>query len=648
VLRLTKLVPFSLILVSALAAADRTPSDQFYEAIRSNDLPAVRLLLKSGTPIDTKDARGGTPLHYAAAVGSIEMVRELLAAGAGVNARTSFEATPLMWCAGDLAKTKLLVEKGADVNARSKMGNTPLQIAAAEPRNVETIRYLLEHGAEMGKARNEMGMTPLMRAALGNDAAAVRLLLEKGGDPNIADGGGNTPLMYAAGNGNVEAVKLLIAKGADVNAQSQPSFGPGVKNGPIAIGRLTPLILAASSRSPETVRTLLDAGAKVDVTDVRGMTPLMLAVATDHADESIVRTLLAKHPALDVKSKSGETALVWAAKFQHASILPAVRSASEGMEVPKAAPMTAEKTQNKDPRIAAEKAIALMQKTNRTFLKNGGCFSCHAQNITSMATGVARSKGILFDQAAAAETLRGTELGFASQIDGLLERSDLPVSLINSISLLGMGYGGFPASRTTDALAMNLAAQQCPDGGWVASGGISRPPTADHDFSSTAYAIYALKHYAPPAQKAEAAQRIAKAGAWLLHQKPVTTEDYVMQLLGAKWAGVDTEAIDKLARHVLALQREDGGWAQTAALQSDAYATGSALFALREAGHPAKDAAIGRGIQFLLETQAADGSWHVCSRAPKFQPYFESGFPYGHDQWISQWATGWAALALSL
>jgi hypothetical protein len=41
-------------------------------------------------------------------------------------------------------------------------------------------------------------------------------------------------------------------------------------------------------------------------------------------------------------------------------------------------------------------------------------------------------------------------------------------------------------------------------------------------------------------------------------------------------------------------------------------------------------------------------SWYVRSRAPKFQPYFESGFPYGHDQWISQMATGWAAAALTL
>ena|SRR2546426_7285512 len=50
----------------------------------------------------------------------------------------------------------------------------------------------------------------------------------------------------------------------------------------------------------------------------------------------------------------------------------------------------------------------------------------------------------------------------------------------------------------------------------------------------------------------------------------------------------------------------------------------------------------------LPETQRADGSWLVRSRSPKFQPYFEGGFPYGHDRWISAMATGWSTAALAL
>ena len=54
-----------------------------------------------------------------------------------------------------------------------------------------------------------------------------------------------------------------------------------------------------------------------------------------------------------------------------------------------------------------------------------------------------------------------------------------------------------------------------------------------------------------------------------------------------------------------------------------------------------------RGVAFLLKTQFPDGSWFVRSRAPKFQPYFQSGFPFDHDQWISSSASSWAVMALS-
>jgi squalene cyclase len=84
-------------------------------------------------------------------------------------------------------------------------------------------------------------------------------------------------------------------------------------------------------------------------------------------------------------------------------------------------------------------------------------------------------------------------------------------------------------------------------------------------------------------------------------------------------------------------------------MTSDAYATGETLYALASTGvMQPKNAAFQKGVKFLLSTQAADGSWYVRSRAVKFQPYFESGFPYGHDQWISSMATGWGAAALAI
>jgi len=84
-------------------------------------------------------------------------------------------------------------------------------------------------------------------------------------------------------------------------------------------------------------------------------------------------------------------------------------------------------------------------------------------------------------------------------------------------------------------------------------------------------------------------------------------------------------------------------------MASDAYATGQALVALHQAGKlPVTDPAYQRGVSYLLDRQAADGSWVVKTRTLPLQKYFESGFPYGEDQWISAAASSWATMALIL
>jgi hypothetical protein len=66
------------------------------------------------------------------------------------------------------------------------------------------------------------------------------------------------------------------------------------------------------------VKTLLDAGADANAKDVRGMTPLMLAVQTDRLDPEMIRLLLNHHADLATKSVRGGTALDWARKFRSA------------------------------------------------------------------------------------------------------------------------------------------------------------------------------------------------------------------------------------------------------------------------------------------------------------------------------------------
>jgi len=121
----------------------------------------------------------------------------------------------------------------------------------------------------------------------------------------------------------------------------------------------------------------------------------------------------------------------------------------------------------------------------------------------------------------------------------------------------------------------------------------------------------------------------------------------VYQVLGLSWGSGSRERIRKTAALLMTLQRADGGWGQIPQLASDAYATGQALVALRESGVVPKDNAnYKRGLRFLVDSQLEDGSWLVRTRAPSFQPYFDSEFPHGFDQFISAAASNWAVMAL--
>jgi hypothetical protein len=210
------------------------------------------------------------------------------------------------------------------------------------------------------------------------------------------------------------------------------------------------------------------------------------------------------------------------------------------------------------------------------------------------------------------------------------------------------GMNRVPSDDYSDAVIHYLKAMQEPEGYWKAPEG-HRPPMNAGDLQATALAIYSLRHFTPVADRAETDSDLARAAAWLATAQPATTQERAFHLLGLAWANAAPAVIDRAARALAATRREDGGWNQLPTMGSDAYATGQALYALSAAGKTPVDGPIYRkGIEYLLRTQAADGSWHVKTRSIWAQPYFDSGFPYAHDQWISSAGTAWASMALSM
>ena len=101
---------------------------------------------------------GGSPIHDAARDGNIEAVKQHLAAGTDVNAKTLSGMTPLQTAAswGNKEIVELLIAKGADVNAKIADGYTPLDRTnpPANPYASTEIAVLLrKHG---GKTTEEL------------------------------------------------------------------------------------------------------------------------------------------------------------------------------------------------------------------------------------------------------------------------------------------------------------------------------------------------------------------------------------------------------------------------------------------------------------------------------------------------------------
>ena len=297
---------------------------------------------------------------------------------------------------------------------------------------------------------------------------------------------------------------------------------------------------------------------------------------------------------------------------------------------------------DRSPAEAVEAAIALLEMQSPNFIKRGGCNSCHNQNLPAAAAALARERGIRAPKTIAQIPLEA------------LERSPeraMNHAVIGSGALYELfGYAATrrPPDEYTDSLVHYLKRIQEKEGYW-ASGRGNRPPLTADDFITTALTVQALKVYSPEVEQAGTRKRLALAARWLEAAKPLNTQQRAFQLLGLKWAGGDGSVIEKAVKWLAATQRADGGFSQLPTMGSDAYATGEALYALHVAGGmDTGDAVYQKGVRYLLRTQAADGSWHVKTRALPLQPYFESGFPYGQDQWISAAGTSWASMALAL
>ncbi len=576
---------------------------------------------------------------YAALYSDAAMLEKLLKQGANPNVKNDAGATPLMWAASNLEKTRVLLSHDASVNAISDDLRTPLMIAAGMPRGTPIVQLLLEHGANVNPTkRPDSESSPLVQAALASNVETMKLLLQHGADLKAS---AVSTLIIAMMQDCRECVDFLLKQNLD----------PVVYT--ITLGAV------ANFAGVNTVRVLLDHGAKVDAPDSLGQTPLAYAAGSDSIPTDVVKLLIERGADVNAKSphpNSGDTGMSVLDIARLRGDTPVVdvlvkagaKSAVAGTPAPK--PSAAVSVQ-----AAIQRSLPLMQRADEGFSGKAGCVSCHSESLAATAMGMARARGFRMDETSAQKQRKFNLDTLQHQRDVLHQGYsgggpvvDVFDAHILAYMLIGLHAEGHPSDLDTDAAAIFIKGRQMPDGSWPYPPSDSRPPLCSDHIGQTALALRALQLYAPKAYQAEYGRSVGLASGWLAKVDATTTEDQLGKLLGLAWAGRDPGAIAKAKRDLLALQRADGGWADLPSMSSNAYATGKALVALEAAGLAVSDASYKRGTEFLLKNQMADGSWYVRTRALGFQPYFETGFPHGVNQFMSDAATGWATMALIL
>lgn len=640
-------------LLCAGAASESLTLD--WTELRGADAQTVRAILERRVDLRARDADGNSALHMAALHANAEALELLLTAGGEANGTNKYGATPLIYAAGDAKKVRTLLGHGADPNRASLLGTTPLIAAAGYPNSSRTLALLLEAGANI-YATNTTGFDALWRASYGGHTESVKLLLKHGAKPNTRplypNIQGNiepstAPLHNAAFRGEPEMITALLKAGADLNVV-EPFAGSALHN-------------ALYANHSKAAALLIERGVDLNLRSANGEVPTFVWSAySDVGDTTVARLLLRKNVSLDAANESSETALTWARKRGDNALVrlfaergvPDSKIAKQKSIPANAVPPAGTPARRTAIRDAIQRSIDALGVSSSVFLdsslaKRNDCVSCHQQTFPAVAFSLARERGFKLDEAVLTKQTDAQLHSWSGRLANAYEmdepQPDAPINL--GIGLAGLAAIGHKADALTEAMVWYLAAVQEKDGSWRCDD--FRPPLEDGRIPAVALSLHTLQLYPIRGREAEIKERVKRAAGWLARVDATTPNRLAYKLLGLSWSGSHLAEQRHVAQRIMSAQRPDGGWAQLPGLESDAWATGQALVALRES-RAAKidDPIFERGIAFLLRTQFADGSWFVRSRTWPFQPYFDSQFPHGKDQWISAAGTTWATLAL--
>jgi uncharacterized protein len=246
-----------------------------------------------------------TPLHLALTSGRVETARLLIEHGADIHARDSIGRTPLIvaitYCPSAL---ELLLASGVDINEQTRFG--PPLLAAAR------YQWLYRGWLRMREREN-----------------AVKILMEKGADPNTRDSDGRNALMVMSMERRSGFMRvsprprIIVQSGAPEGPNNIITYsisGDNVELGP-------------NNASQLIGEALLQAGCDINAVDSNGRTPLMYAVR--YQQPAAILLLLERGANVNVRDKGGMTALDLAKQYANQEIIRQLQRAGALLGAPK-------------------------------------------------------------------------------------------------------------------------------------------------------------------------------------------------------------------------------------------------------------------------------------------------------------------------
>ena len=258
----------TIIFTSLLFFASQAFSQEMFTAVVQGNIEKVEQLVEAdSTHALKKDARGFSPIHFAANFNQLEIIKLLIENGADINELGPFDRQPVHWAAAtkSIDVLKWLHKLGADLNCKDATNKTPLYLAVTRQQK-ENINYLLSQDVDI-ETTGRAGFELLYFSITGNYNTIVQHFLDSDFDVKQLAIDGSGLMLAAAQSGNPEMISTFYDLGLDLNQRNE--FGEA------------PVHISITQKNLDVLKKLLELGADINLPNYLGENALSMAIKND-------------------------------------------------------------------------------------------------------------------------------------------------------------------------------------------------------------------------------------------------------------------------------------------------------------------------------------------------------------------------------